>query len=114
MIQGDFEKPDMIQFLRAMALAWFRTGVATAAGTVSLAAGWATTGTAGTAETAGFADKSDSTRMLPKPNTTATIHALRMAVCHLSRANTLSTRITNTNTNNDMATPKTGIEAQNR
>src|SRR5664280_2131641 len=101
MIQGDFEKPDMIQFLRAMTLAWFRTGVAAAAGTVLLAAGWATAGAA--TGTAGFADKSESTRMFPKPNTAATIHALRMAVCHLSRANTLSTRITNTNTNNDMA-----------
>src|ERR1700690_355135 len=114
MSQGDLEKLDMVQFLRAMTLALFKAGVAAAAGTVRLAAGWVTTLAAGAAGIAGFDDKSESTRMLPKPSTAATSQALFSAVCHLSRAKTLSTRMMNTNTSSDMATPNTGIEAKNK
>src|SRR5664279_2623784 len=56
----------------------------------------------------------ESTRMLPKPSTAATTQALCKAVCHLSRANTLSTRITNPNTSSDTVTPSSGEEAKNK
>src|ERR1035438_10303897 len=56
----------------------------------------------------------ESTRILPKPGTAATIHALCKAVCHLSRAKTLSTRITKPNTSSDTTTPSNGDEAKNR
>src|ERR1035437_3681672 len=56
----------------------------------------------------------ESTRMFPKPSTAATSQALCKAVCHLSRAKTLSTRITNPNTSSETVTPSTGEEAKKR
>src|ERR1035441_2349336 len=56
----------------------------------------------------------ESTRILPKPSTAATIQALCKAVCHFSRAKTLSTRITNPNTSSETTTPISGEAAKNR
>src|SRR5678815_802396 len=58
--------------------------------------------------------KSDRARMLPKPSTAATAHALFRAVCHFRRANTLSTRITRTKTSSAAIIPKAGVEAKKR
>src|SRR5208283_3120991 len=112
MSQGDFEKLDMIQFLRAVSMALPGAGAVPPGALISVVA----TGLAPPlpGRSAGFEDKNESTRMLPKPSTAATSQALLSAVCHLSRAKTLSTRMMNTNTSSDMATPKTGIEAKNK
>src|ERR1019366_3004190 len=112
MIQGDFEKLDMIQFLRAVSVALPGAGVVpTGALILIVATGLASPLPDGSA---GFEDKSESTRMLPKPSTAATTQALFSIVCHLSRANTLSTRMMNPNTSSDTAIPSAGIEAKNK
>src|ERR1039458_1141826 len=112
MIQGDFEKLDMIQFLRAVSVALPGAGVVPPGALILIVA----TGLASPLPdgSAGFEDKSESTRMLPKPSTAATSQALLSAVCHLSRAKTLSTRMMNTNTSSDMATPSTGKDPKNK
>ena len=50
----------------------------------------------------------ESARIFPKPSTIATAQALRTAVCHFSRAKTLSTSTTKANTSNETSKPSTG------
>src|SRR3972149_2365405 len=114
MTQGDLAKRDMIQVFGAGSgggggpAAGGGAGVAATGPTRAAGLAWAAAGAAG------FEESSARASMLPNPNTRVTPQALFRATCHLSRAKTLSTRITSTNTASATATPNQGIEPKNR